>query len=438
MGAADINTARTDNLMRQHLLGNITKAFQERLTLFNLIFEGSAETITSAGIEFVMNVLSAGPGRFGPEQVAFPNPVPLTDVKALMKYCTYYRTVAFSGHEYDQMKNLSDSEILEKLIQRIDRDMKSAKKQMNQYGYGDTSGEVGRVITGSGLPAAVTSPVYLSQTTANGNTYGNYKFIPGAYYQFYTAAGVQRTDGSVTRSKCVTSVKSNTASYVTFDNLPNTAGTPTLANGDIIVAAGDKGYALAGLDYFFATSGQKQNLSLDQYDALRATSINTGGASINAILLSKLSHIQDYRVEEEVSNNAIILAAPSQVYGYMLNGHPLRRATMADRSYDGSFTQAEYDGNIWTKCPDCPRDTVYRWMPGDIERAEWRPYDYFSLNGQTEHLAWGGAGDTTGDGAHVFRILMYFIWVGQFFCRNPNNLSVLRGLSMTGLPNGFD
>jgi hypothetical protein len=53
-------------------------------------------------------------------------------------------------------------------------------------------------------------------------------------------------------------------------------------------------------------------------------------------------------------------------------------------------------------------------------------------------LRWGGDGTTSGNGQHVFALNMYLLWIGQFYCRVPNKLSVLRGLSLDGLPMGFN
>lgn len=435
MGVQDINTARTDVLYRRKLLDKVTKAFQEMLVLFDMISKGTPELIGQNGIEFVMNVDPAGPGVFTGEAAAFPDPNPLKDVKGLVKYATYQRTVSFTGHELKNMEKMSDGEVLEKYAGRVDRDIRTGKKEMNQMAYGDSTAEVGRVIAGSGLPATVTSPVYLAQTVSDGNTFGSYKFVVGSYYQFFTSAGVQRTDGSVTSSKCTAVVKSPTLSYVTFDNLPNSSGTPTLVAGDRIVPKGSYGKAPYGLDYFFTISGVRQNLSLDLYPNLRATILQASNANVSAIMLSKLKHALSYRVEGEVNANAKILSSPAQSLAYESNGHPLRRAAMSDRTYDGSYSRIEFEGNVWTIDPDCPRDAVYRWVEGDIERAELMPYGNWELNGILQHPAWAG---TSSDGTHAFRVLMYFMWIGQFFCRQPNNLSALRGLFMSNFPIGLD
>lgn len=436
MGVQDINTGRTDVLYRQRLLDKITKTFQEMLVLFDLIGQGTPEVIGQLGLEFVMNVEPAGPGVFTNEQAAFPDPNPLKDVRGSVKYATYQRTISWSGQEWVNMQKLSDGQVLEKYGARVNRDILTGKKEMNQMLYGTHTGEVGRVIAGSGLPATVTSPVYLAQSVSDGNTFGSFKFQSiGSYYQFFTSAGVQRTDGGVTSSKLTGIIHSPTASYLTFDNLPNSTGTPTLAAGDIIVPAGTYGKAPYGLDYHFSTSGVRQNLSLDLYRNLRATILQASNANLSAVLLSKLKHALSFRVEGEVSDNAIILTSPTQSFAYELNGHPLRRAAMSDRIYDGSFSKVEYEGKVWTICPDCPRDAVYRWVKGDIERAELHPYGNWEVNGQLQFPAWAG---TSQAGTHAFRVLMYFIWMGQTFCRQPNNLSALRGLFMTDLPIGLD
>lgn len=431
---ADVNTARVDVLVRQNLIPELPRLFQEKTPLLELIGEGKADLITQAGIEFLMNVLPAGPSTYTPEAGLWPTPLPLTDIKGRVRYTRLQRTIGFTGDEWIHFNKLSDKEIVENLSGRTARDMSSAKKQQNQHSYGIGNGEVARVGTGGSLPSTVTSPVYMAKTTAEGSTFGAFKIIEGASYQFYTSAGVQRTDGGVTVSKAVT-VTLGTANTVVFDTLPNTSGTPTLTATDIIVAVGDYNYAPYGLDYFFKTTGITQNLSTDTFRNIRPTIIQAAGNYISAPLLSRLKHDMDYRVDDDAMANLITLSAGSQHYGYELNGHPLRRAAMNDRTYDGSFTSVEFEGGKWFKDPDAPRDTVYRWTKGDIERAELYAYSVFELQGNTVHLRWGGSG---GVGQHVFAVNMYFLWIGQNFCRRPNRLSALRGLSLDGLPMGFN
>lgn len=430
----DINTARFDVLTRQNLIPELPRLFQEKTPLLELIGEGKPDTISQAGIEFLMNVLPAGPSSYTPESGTWPSAKPLLDVKGRVRHARLQRTMSFSGDTWIQLNKLGDKELVESLSGRTGRDMSTAKKQQNQYMYGTGNGEVARVGTAGTLPATVTSPVYMAKTTAEGSTFGAFKIIEGGIYNFYTSAGVLRAGGGATNCTA-TLVTLGTANTVTFDQLPNTAGTPDIVAGDIIVAVGDYLYAPYGLDYFFKTTGITQNLSTDTFRNIRPTIIQAGGGYISAPMLSRLKHDMDYRVDDDAMNNMLTLSAGSQHYGYELNGHPLRRAAMGDRVYDGSYSSVEFEGGKWYKDPDAPRDTVYRWTKGDIERAEMYAYNVFELQGNTVHLRWGGSG---GVGQHVFAVNMYFLWIGQNFCRRPNRLSALRGLSIDGLPMGFN
>lgn len=432
----DIDTRRIDVLMRQNLVSELPRLFQEKTPLLEMIMEGKAETMTTKGIEFVMNVLPAGPSRYGGEAAAFPNPLPRTDVKGRSRYFTLQRTIGLTGHDLIHMTKLSDAECIEDLSTRIGTDMSTAKKGMNQMGYGDGTGEVAKVGTNGPAPGTVTSAVYMSTTVADGNTFGAFKFVEGTAYNFYTAPGVLRADGGVT--DCVAqTVTLGTANTVTFDNLPNTAGTPTVAATDIVVAAGDWRFAPNGLDYHFVSSGVRQNLSLDTFRNIRATIIQAGGAYITAPVMSKLKHEMYYRVDDDAMKNLITLSAPSQHYLYEMNGHPIRRAAMSDRKYDGGYEEVEYDGGKWGMDPDCPRADVYRWTKGDIERGELFAYNYWEIGGNNMFPRWGGTGSYgAGTGQHMFAVNMYFLAILQFFCRKPNRLSVIRGLSMNGAPVG--
>jgi hypothetical protein len=430
--SGEIQTNRLDVLIRTQIRsdGKINKLFQERTTLLDLINQETPEMIDERGYEFTMNVEPAGPNTYTPEGADFPDSSPLLDVKGRVRYARLQRTLQMTLDTYLHFTKLSDQEIMEKLAGRIDRDMATAKKDHNQMNYGDGSGEVARVI--APIPAgAANATVTFSKTVAGGNTFGAFKIRKNAFYEFRDSTGTQIVGGAnVIKSKCLSVDKK--AGTAVFDAIPNTGGVVAIAATHRLIPYGTYTYAPYGLDYFFATAGFRQNLSLDNYDALRANIIQAGNQYLSAPILTKLKNAMAYRVEKDQIENLNILYSYAQDHAMNMQGQSIRRATMSDRTYDGSYKDVEFEGQKPTVCPDAPRDKVYRWAKGTISRAELYPFDILEIEGKTVHLAWNNGA------AHKGILLMYFFWAGQNFCTNPNTLAGLAGLNLSGLPVGDD
>lgn len=430
--AGEILTNRLDVLVKKNFKsdGKINKLFQERTTLLDLINEEPPETITTLGCEFTMNVEPAGPNSYVLEGADFPTPNPLLDVKGRMRYANLERSLTMSLQSYLHFSKLSDQEILEKLAGRIDRDMATAKKDHNQINYGDGSGEVARVI--APLPTGATSQVVtFAQTVAGGNTFGSFKIRKGARYEWRDSTGAQVVGvANVTVSVCTAvDVKNHTA---TFDTIPNTSGTGVLAATNRLVVSGSYINCPAGLDYFFAVTGFRQNLNLDTYQNIRANILQAANQYLSNPILTKLKNAMSYRVELEELNDLIMLYSPAQDHALNMQGQSIRRATMQDRTYDGSYKDVEHEGVKPMVCPDVPRDAVFRWKKGDLKRVEMYAYDILEIEGKTVHL------QPTSSGGYAAKLQMFFFWMGQNYCPKPNVLAAIRGLSLSGLPVGDD
>lgn len=435
MGVGDIQTNRLDVLVKRDFAGIINRLFQESTVLTDELESVPAEGIDTKGIEFLMNVEAAGPNAYTPEGGVFPDPKPLDDVRGRVRHARLQRTITYSGDSWIHFTKLSDSQIIEKMSGRVERDTKTSRKDHEQMLFGDGTGEVARVI--APIPGGATNAtVTFAQSVANGNTFGSYKIRKGARYQFYTAAGVARAGAGVTSSKVV-SVNKKLGTAV-FDSLPNTAGTPDIIAGDRLIPVGSYTFVPYGLDYFFATTGVRQNLSLDVYDTLRATIIDAGGQFIGPAILTRLKYAMSYRVDWDQLNNLSLLWSPAQEYGYNLQGQTLKRAANSDSTYKGGYKDTQFEDQMAKIAVDAPRDTVYRMPKGTIKRAELYPYGPLDIEGlPSVHLAWAG-NSTDGSGTHAFRLLMYMFWAGNNYCPTPNVLAAIRGLSLDGLPLGND
>lgn len=430
--AGEIFTNRLDVIVKKNFKsdGKINKLFQERTTLLDLINEEPPETITTLGAEFTMNVEPAGPNTYTLEGADFPSATPLLDVKGRIRYARLQRTLSMSLDTYLHWTTLSDQEIMEKLAGRIDRDMATAKKDHNQINYGDSSGEVARVI--APLPAGANNQIVtFSQTVAGGNTFGSFKIRKNALYEWRDSAGAQVTGvAAVLVSKCTAVDKKNHTA--TFDVIPNTGGVGVLAATNRLVPSGTYINCPYGLDYFFAVTGYRQNLNLDTYDAIRANILQAANQYLSNPILTKLKNAMSYRVEIEELNDLIMLYSPAQDHALNMQGQSIRRATMSDRTYDGSYKDVEHEGVKPMVCPDVPRDAVFRWKKGDLKRVENFAYDILEIEGKTVHMK------PTSGGSYAAILQMFFFWMGQNYCPKPNVLAGIRGLSLSGLPVGDD
>lgn len=428
MVAGDIQTNRLDVLLKQNIAPDITKVFQQDVVLYDLIPTGTPDVIHNKGAEFVMYTDPETPPGWRGEGAAWPQGEPLTDLKGRVRYVRLMSTLSMTLDTYLHLTKLSDQEIIDDLSGRIQRHIDTDKIGVSYMFYGKGDGEVARVKT---TPGGFTNfAVEFAESVADGNTFGVFKVFKNATYNWYSTAGVQRTTGT-SSSKVTARNPGAIPPTATFDSIP----TDVVAT-DRLFYNGDFNFAPYGLDYFFQTSGSVQNLSLDSNVSLRATKVAAAGADINAAIISRMLYEGRYRIEGDVNmSGRIMLSAPSQRFGYELNGHPIRRAAMSDRVYDGGYDKVEYAGGDWTIDPWAPRDKIYTWTRGRIQRIDLYEYQQFDLEGIKEFLAWAGA-STAGIGTHAGRVLLYFLWYGQNFCRWPNDLMYIEDLSLDGLPVG--
>lgn len=435
--AGEVFTNRLHVLLKQSISPILMKQFQETCKFLELVTAGTPQTITPLGFEFDFNVVAGGHNKYGDEGDYWNEHLPPIDIKARVKYARMLRAVSMSYDTYCMLKNLPSDKIIEDYGGRLMRDMKTALKDHEQHLWGDGSGEVARVGTTPAAGTFTNVTVTFASTVAGGNTFGVYKVRVGAYYNFFTSAGVQRTNGSVTRSKCL-SVNLSAGTAV-FDVIPNDATDPTVVATDRLIPDGSFGRVPYGMAYFHLTTGEVQNLMVDTYPQIRPTAINAGNRILTGPILTKLKFAASYRFDDQSYEQIKYLYSPAQAYQLNLVGQSLRTAVMNDRTYDPGYTKLQFEQRDFMEFPDIQRDRVYAFAPGMIKQVEWHPY------GPVEAADENGVGlpaikwRNTASGLGTAAILdTHMYWGGNFYCDDPHSLQYIYGLDYSNAPVGTE
>jgi len=220
------------------------------------------------------------------------------------------------------------------------------KKSLNQFTFGDGSGEVARYSSGTGTTT-------ITFTSASGNFFGSAKITKNGRYQWYDSTlTTARNNGYVFT---VTAYPDRANKQATFDVAP------TLSANDVLVPEGSVSAVINGFSNMVGNTGSIHGQSRSSFPALNCAVINASSAPLTASLMAQIENTMAFKTGmERIGDGYQYIWSPVQRQAYLNLGFDLKqfvneKAGNQDMGFDGTTF-----GNInCTTDVDCPDDTIY-------------------------------------------------------------------------------
>lgn len=422
--ATQLNTQILDPILREHVLPEVPKQFQERKGLYNWMMDGSGEEITSKGCKIPAYVRASASNAFRGEAGLFPTPSSPEDISMRVRYTRYRRAFEISGDAFRQID--SPDALIKGLSSHIARITNSAMKYMNQELHGDGSGVVAVIAT-----SGISGNTLTFNATTGLASFGSFKILPNAVMNLINpATGAVRAGGGFSPITVVSVDRANRKA--TFDQMPSDA-----AAGDYLVYDGSYLRSMHGLIHHVDDgAGFYQGILRSDYDVLKSIVLDAGGFNITNALFSKLD-LENWHYSELDTDDYQYIMPVAQRFNYELLGHTIREIEgIGERKYDGGFSEVSYNGHPFMIDVDCPRDRIYKLRRSSFQRfiAPKGDFRIFDDDGMVMRLI--PAFNSNGVGTHMDAYRIYFTWEGEIGCTMPVANSLIKNLSFANAPIG--
>jgi hypothetical protein len=228
------------------------------------------------------------------------------------------------------------------------------KKSLNQFAFGDGSGEVMRYLSGTGTTSIV-------GTSTSGNFFGATKVMKNGRYQWYDSTLATARNGGYVFT--VASVARSTKTVV-FDVAP------TLSASDVLIPEGSVSAVINGFVNMIGNTGDIHGQTRSTYPALNAAVIAAGSAPLSASLMAQIENTMAFKTGmEKIGDGYVYCWSPVQRQAYLNLGFDLKqfineKAGNLDAGFDGTTF-----GNIQCMTDvDCPDDTVFCYNLSQFKR----------------------------------------------------------------------
>lgn len=431
--ATRISTQLLDSITEESIYPVITPQFEEKPSTFNYFMKGEAEDVNSRGTRIPAYLIPSASNGWGAEGGKLPLPVADEDAAMRLRYARYRRAIEIS---WDALREMEKKGILLKgVMARVTRHSNSAFKSLNRSMFGTGDGTVA-------IPLSVSSTtVTYAATTAGGYTHGSRKILKNGRYQHIDSTGAILSggmSGTVSTSTAV-SRNGNTTGTATFDQVPNDLTTAIGVGTCRLVYENSYNREIRGFGYHFSNGNEiYQTLSRSDFPDLRATIVAAGGVEITVALFLLLDQEMKFRVEdvEELGEPAYIMN-PTQVYGYELLGHSLKRAQMSEKTLDLGYNKREYNGRTFIEDVDCDYDKIFKCYKNSFKKFENRPFGPMKEGSgfwRDVPSFTVGSEDT---GSHMERVRGYIGWDGELGCVQPSALGAITGLGFQDMGRSY-
>jgi hypothetical protein len=370
-----------------------------------------------------------------------------------VKFSAGYSRVAITSRlTRDVLEGADKSAIINVVTEEITDDTKSILKEISQQLYGDGSGKKA-VVAASGHTLA-SGILKVEPYTTGLLVRGKYDVISGSAADRDPDAGTvsiavggvvgtyevgSKTNSTVTLGSFTKNA--DTQAFGTFsaadlsDTNGDTAASPDVVAGDMLVLSGSYGKCITGLDYHINSgTGAYQGLpgaGRADYPTFRAYTYDMNAAGLTVASLYKVIFQARYaRRNDILDGDYVILSAPTQTHAYALLGDvssalyaaaaPNNRtglnAMPNNGSLDYGFRSFKFAGINWIEDIDCPPDVLYVINFSKFKIHEFKPLSkVFEGNGfmPVPGFSEGGAGSYTDN------VLYTMTWKGQLVTKDP-------------------
>src|SRR5262249_17528355 len=148
------------------------------------------------------------------------------------------------------------------------------KKSLNQFTFGDASGEVARYSSGTGTTT-------ITFTSTSGNFFGSAKITKNGRYQWYDSTLATARNGGY---GFTVARRDRANKQATFD------AAPTLSANDVLVPEGSVSAVINGFALLVGNSGSIHGQSRSTYPALNCAVIPASNAPLTASLMAQIEN----------------------------------------------------------------------------------------------------------------------------------------------------
>lgn len=390
------NISAVNAAIREILIPVLEDANEKRADTFSTIDAGTPEEINSRGAFLsILSLDHAIEQSTTTEGGAFPEAHGPTYVKATLPFIKTMRTVGMSGAvKRNNAKNQINVNVVKK---NFTNTMDKIFKSKNRFCFGDGSGEVARMGTGTVQAGGTGADTTTKIVTCNGTTnlFGSRFIDIGQQLEARGTDGTSRVNGGSSAFKMTVTAVDRGNKKFTVDAFPS-----DLASGDVFYNYLSYGAEIYGFDYHFAKTGTWLNLTRGTSNiGLNSVRRDNGGEKLTGGALDQLLGDINFKLGGEPNKDGLeIIWAPTQRNSYLDEGYSLKQFVMqVGQTGKGAKIDMSFDGvthsGIKTRSEvDCQIDRVVVNPRGLVKKFELTKIQIVQDDGGPLRLQVGSSG----------------------------------------------